>query len=122
MTFGYNINLCSTMDNSIILDYGKNLVRQLENARSSAEVLVHSLGVPSLVLIIFKEKTRPIIFLGHSLGGILILQVITLLLSPFALSPRVYVGYGSYRTSFVSCPASSGVATRTSLVAERACE
>ncbi|KAA8908222.1 hypothetical protein FN846DRAFT_945814 [Sphaerosporella brunnea] len=54
MAYGYNNSLDGTSD-SALLDFRRNLVQQSENARSSDEM-----------------KNRPIIFVGHSLGGILI--------------------------------------------------
>ncbi|KAF8242573.1 hypothetical protein K440DRAFT_481581, partial [Wilcoxina mikolae CBS 423.85] len=56
MTYGYDSRLAGAKTNSRLIDYRRNFLQQLENARSSAE-------------------NRPIIFVGHSLGGILILQV-----------------------------------------------
>ncbi|KAA8896070.1 hypothetical protein FN846DRAFT_801292 [Sphaerosporella brunnea] len=59
MTYGYDTNLASTIDNSSILDLRRAFVQQLENARCFPAA-----------------KHRPIIFIGHSLGGILILQAL----------------------------------------------
>ncbi|KAF8539839.1 hypothetical protein BDD12DRAFT_805016 [Trichophaea hybrida] len=58
MSYGYNSNLDSDSNNGL-LDFRRHLVQQLENARSSEEA-----------------KNRHIIFVGHSLGGILILQAL----------------------------------------------
>ncbi|KAF8244133.1 hypothetical protein K440DRAFT_520118, partial [Wilcoxina mikolae CBS 423.85] len=59
MSYGYNTALVGQTVPGTHLDYRRQLVAQLENARSSPE-----------------EKTRPIIFIGHSFGGILILQAL----------------------------------------------
>ncbi|KAF8533057.1 hypothetical protein BDD12DRAFT_763168, partial [Trichophaea hybrida] len=57
MVYGYDSNLTGvSTDNTRLMDYRRNFIQQLQNSRSSAE-------------------NRPIIFIGHSLGGILILQV-----------------------------------------------
>ncbi|KAF8243912.1 hypothetical protein K440DRAFT_560344, partial [Wilcoxina mikolae CBS 423.85] len=59
MTYGYNTNLVgANAGHYRILDHQRDLIEQLDSARSSPEV-----------------KIRPIIFLGHSFGGILILSV-----------------------------------------------
>ncbi|KAF8543475.1 hypothetical protein BDD12DRAFT_874572 [Trichophaea hybrida] len=58
MTYGYNSSLVGgTKSARRMSDYRSNFIQQLENARSFAE-------------------NRPIVFLGHSLGGILILQTL----------------------------------------------
>ncbi|KAF8541138.1 hypothetical protein BDD12DRAFT_791145, partial [Trichophaea hybrida] len=60
MTYGYNTNLFGTNAGHYkILDHQRDLIEQLDSARSSPE-----------------EKIRPIIFLGHSFGGILILSTL----------------------------------------------
>ncbi|KAF8535670.1 hypothetical protein BDD12DRAFT_983186 [Trichophaea hybrida] len=64
MSYGYNTNLVRSTVDDTILDYRRHFIEQLENARSSPE-----------------EKTRPIFFIGHSLGGILISQVLAQLKS-----------------------------------------
>ncbi|KAF8251998.1 hypothetical protein K440DRAFT_595037 [Wilcoxina mikolae CBS 423.85] len=58
ISYGYNSSLDSDSNNGL-LDFRRHLVQQLENARSSDNA-----------------KHRPIIFVGHSLGGILILQAL----------------------------------------------
>ncbi|KAF8538307.1 hypothetical protein BDD12DRAFT_779452, partial [Trichophaea hybrida] len=58
MSYGYNSSLDGDSNNGL-LDFRRHLVQQLENARSSDEA-----------------KNRHIIFVAHSLGGILILQAL----------------------------------------------
>ncbi|KAF8246653.1 hypothetical protein K440DRAFT_683829 [Wilcoxina mikolae CBS 423.85] len=57
MSYGYNSNLVGDTVDDRFLDYRTHLIQMLMNARRSAE-----------------EELRPIIFIGHSMGGILILQ------------------------------------------------
>ncbi|KAF8540115.1 hypothetical protein BDD12DRAFT_777518, partial [Trichophaea hybrida] len=58
MTYGYDSSLVGLGRSDMrLVDYRRNFIQQLENSRSTA-------------------KSRPIIFLGHSLGGILILQAL----------------------------------------------
>jgi hypothetical protein len=78
MSYGYNSSLAGNhRTESRLLDYLRHFMAQLENARDS----VHVCEKPSMnsimvyVLILLYKKFRPIIFVGHSLGGILILQV-----------------------------------------------
>ncbi|KAH0604335.1 uncharacterized protein H6S33_006712 [Morchella sextelata] len=61
LSYGYNTKLVGkgTVDDTF-LDYRRNFIQQLENARNSEE-----------------ESERPIIFIGHSLGGIVILQALS---------------------------------------------
>jgi len=60
MTYGYNTELVgANTQASRLLDHRRDLIQQVQSARSSPE-----------------EQNRPIIFLGHSLGGILILQAL----------------------------------------------
>ena len=77
MVYGYNTSLQGYSDYNRMSDYRRNLVQQLELVRNSEEVLSWSLPIDMepIVLILSKKKRRPIVFLGHSLGGILILQV-----------------------------------------------
>ncbi|KAI5804940.1 hypothetical protein EDC01DRAFT_351408 [Geopyxis carbonaria] len=56
MTYGYGLDL---KKEGRILDHAKMFLAQLNTARRSSQ-----------------EKRRPIIFIGHSLGGILILQML----------------------------------------------
>lgn len=56
---GYNTNLIGDTVDDVFLDYRRHFIHMLENSRSSAE-----------------ERSRPIIFIGHSMGGILILQAL----------------------------------------------
>ncbi|KAF8243669.1 hypothetical protein K440DRAFT_38565 [Wilcoxina mikolae CBS 423.85] len=59
MSYGYNSSLVGeTKTDNRLLDHKRHFIEQLENARPST------------------EKNRPIIFMGHSLGGILILQAL----------------------------------------------
>ncbi|KAF8536358.1 hypothetical protein BDD12DRAFT_290351 [Trichophaea hybrida] len=58
MTYGYDSSIVGgEKSDSRLVDYRRNFIQQLENSRSTA-------------------KDRPVIFLGHSLGGILILQTL----------------------------------------------
>ncbi|KAF8241553.1 hypothetical protein K440DRAFT_591862, partial [Wilcoxina mikolae CBS 423.85] len=57
MTYGYNSNLVGDVADDGIVDYRKQFIQTLLNARWGAE-------------------GRPIIFIGHSMGGILILQAL----------------------------------------------
>ncbi|KAF8538615.1 hypothetical protein BDD12DRAFT_805984 [Trichophaea hybrida] len=57
MTYGYDTNLSRSGIGDRMSDYVKHMIQQLEIVRGSSE-----------------GRNRPIIFLGHSLGGILILQ------------------------------------------------
>jgi hypothetical protein len=77
---GYDSSLvgCEKSE-SELSDYRRNFIQQLENSRSAVEVYTASIYKFGLyaVMVILTRQTRPIIFLGHSMGGILILQVST---------------------------------------------
>lgn len=58
--------------------YGKALLRQLRNVRLEEEVRQDSLEailIMSMGAYAAQQKKRPIIFIGHSLGGLIIKQV-----------------------------------------------
>ncbi|KAI5776307.1 hypothetical protein EDC01DRAFT_683096 [Geopyxis carbonaria] len=59
MTYGYDTEFFNSADNSAMVDFRKSFVQQLEVARNSDEA-----------------RNRPLIFVGHSLGGSLILQLL----------------------------------------------
>jgi len=59
MSYGYNTGLLGYTVDGQFLDYGGHFIHMLKNSRSSAE-----------------ERSRPIIFIGHSMGSILILQAL----------------------------------------------
>lgn len=77
LTYGYNTQLIGgdTVDDTF-LDYGRDFIQQLENARVSDEVTNSTIhhGV-SKTLTHTQERRRHIIFIGHSLGGIMVLKV-----------------------------------------------
>jgi len=82
MSYGYNTSLVGRTIDDTLLDYRRQLVAQLENTRSSPEVIrdnFHHSRIKSNT--ICKEKTRPIIFIGHSFGGNLILLVTLLIMN-----------------------------------------
>jgi hypothetical protein len=59
MTFGYNANLARNFSTLEIRDHSRALLGALRDKRDSAE-----------------ETTRPIIFVCHSLGGIVVKQAL----------------------------------------------
>ncbi|KAH0608276.1 uncharacterized protein H6S33_002328 [Morchella sextelata] len=59
MTYGYNTKLIENTVDDGMVDYRRHFIQQLTNSRDSPE-----------------KKSRPIIFIGHSLGGILIAQAL----------------------------------------------
>ncbi|KAF8534691.1 hypothetical protein BDD12DRAFT_755570, partial [Trichophaea hybrida] len=58
MSYGYDSSLGHRKAENRLLDYQRLFIQDIENSRTSV------------------KKTRPIIFIGHSLGGILILQTL----------------------------------------------
>lgn len=77
LTYGYNTQLIGgdTVDDTF-LDYGRDFIQQLENARASDEVTNPTTHHgDSKTLTHTQERRRHIIFIGHSLGGIMVLKV-----------------------------------------------
>jgi len=77
MIYGYDNGLAghNKADNTLLV-YQRLFIQDIENARVSVKVGIVSIGDVVLhILMMSYKKTRPIIFIGHSLGGILILQV-----------------------------------------------
>ncbi|KAF8532857.1 hypothetical protein BDD12DRAFT_764502, partial [Trichophaea hybrida] len=76
MSYGYNSSLGNNSNNEL-LDFRRHLVEQLGNARSLDEIYEPPLeDLRKLNTEIPKAKNRHIIFVAHSLGGILILQAL----------------------------------------------
>jgi hypothetical protein len=82
-SYGYDSQSVGNHIDEDILDYRRNFLQMLENARRTAEVTKH-MKSPSMIgkdiyspnaNIFPAEKTRPIIFIAHDIGGLLILQV-----------------------------------------------
>lgn len=78
MIFNHNTSYQAYALSKSLHDYGKDLLRQLRNVRLEEEVRQDSLDA---ILIMFmgayaaQQKKRPIIFIGHGLGGLIIKQV-----------------------------------------------
>jgi len=63
MTFGYNANLFADVVTSRVYDHSKALLEELRLARSNLQDQEDS------------PDSRPIIFIAHSLGGIVVKKV-----------------------------------------------
>ncbi|CAG8611735.1 16090_t:CDS:2, partial [Acaulospora colombiana] len=74
MTFGYDSRIEVNKGRSRMLDYARFFVDQLYIARSSKSVWVRVFWIHYLTSAP-QAQSRPIVFIGHSLGGILIIQV-----------------------------------------------
>jgi len=74
MSYGYDSTLIGNgIAETRLLDYQRLFIQELECARTTVPVseLVPSQDMTDMIF----QKTRPMIFIGHSLGGILVLQV-----------------------------------------------
>ena len=78
MIFGYNSKLRGRGIHSL-RDYVRNFLEELRKARRSPEVFLRSYprirNIFELIKDDVQEQTRPIIFIGHSVGGVIIAQV-----------------------------------------------
>ncbi|KAF8537497.1 hypothetical protein BDD12DRAFT_982128, partial [Trichophaea hybrida] len=59
LTYGYNTNLVKHIVDEDLLDHQRRFVQELQNARSTPE-----------------GRSRPIIFIAHSVGGVLLVQAL----------------------------------------------
>jgi hypothetical protein len=75
MSFGYDSRIVDGPGSNRIIDYAQLLLQELDNARDSKEVRFYMSGIVYGLTLFIQARSRPIIFLGHSLGGILIRQV-----------------------------------------------
>jgi hypothetical protein len=81
LTYGYDVDTRGPTPISVqsLFEHGKNLAEDLSRARSGSEVLCSvskSIGSDLIELPkLLQHERRPIIFLAHSLGGIIVKQV-----------------------------------------------
>jgi len=78
MTYGYDCTIVgSEQSDARMTDYRRNFIEQLETSRTSAKVVRIYLFMDGKMFAdtVDAYQNRPIVFLGHGLGGILILQV-----------------------------------------------
>lgn len=79
MTFGYNAAAAFGQSTADVLDYAKSLLSSLIDKREELEVRLDTRQFPKLTvmeeLTTGQEKDRPLIFIAHSLGGIVVKQV-----------------------------------------------
>ena len=73
-TFGYDSILTFSKSSATIADFAIGLLDELDNVRTGAHVRDQVIGVCTLVNC-RQEKQRPLILIGHSMGGIVIKQV-----------------------------------------------
>ena len=75
LTYGYDSQLPESTSNAGILEFSKGLLYSLSTARQSGNVRVNLINKLIYILhLLYKEQTRPIFWVGHSLGGLLIKQ------------------------------------------------
>ena len=75
MTFGYNADVAFGQSTAEIVDYAKSLLASLVDKREESEVHVLAKNGVKRMLMPFYEIHRPLIFIAHSLGGIVVKQV-----------------------------------------------
>jgi len=77
MTFGYNAAAAFGQSTSDVIDHAKSLLSSLVDKREEPEVFLRqrSPHTARKELTIWQEAGRPLIFVAHSLGGIVVKQV-----------------------------------------------
>ena len=95
MTYGYGSSLRRS-NGANITDCRRSFIRSLLNSRRRCTVCVRLAGLPSNMLTIsLCLQKRPIAFIGHCFGGILVAQVGGNIPSPTAALLCSTKGYGS---------------------------
>jgi lysophospholipase L1-like esterase len=76
MTFGYNAAAAFGRSTSDVIDHAKSLLGSLVDKREEPEVHIGEDPQNTIrELTQWQEKNRPLIFIAHSLGGIVVKQV-----------------------------------------------
>ena len=77
MVYGYPSHLQGNMSRSILSDYSTNLIHRLLTMRESAKVSLSNnwMSDKNLCLKSLQCQDRPIVFIGHSLGCLIIKKV-----------------------------------------------
>jgi hypothetical protein len=79
LLYGYDTNLRSRNWKKSIDDLAKGFLEQIKGAHSNEYVSCAAKSLlPQPILTLVQSKKRPIIFLGHSLGGLVIKEVLPL--------------------------------------------
>ena len=78
MTYDYNSKLFDSRDTSTLSDWAVTLLREVSKLRSPVMVCQHQFAVrlvSYLTVLDQKKHSRPIVFIGYSLGGIVTREV-----------------------------------------------
>lgn len=75
LTYGYDTTLAGSLSNVSVRDISKQFLKLLKSVRLRKEVCICREYVSGWGVDPSQEQGRPIIFVGHSLGGLVIKQV-----------------------------------------------